>query len=180
MTNNELVKHLRDRIMFLRAALAVIGAGGGTAPSLPGLARVAVDRDNEIAKLEPAGRAVDGPRSETVSPPLTEAAGSPGVGDGERSSPGAEPRDSGARGAEPPAVTDMTTETQKIEIARLEFVLVAGESGSDSLSEEQALLSVDRRCLPACALAVLDGGERTVEYYQWCREQTLQAQAEHG
>jgi hypothetical protein len=51
--------------------------------------------------------------------------------------------------------------------------------GSDPITEENAILQIGREFLPECALVVHDGGEATVEYYEWLLTQTEQAQAEH-
>ena len=63
--------------------------------------------------------------------------------------------------------------------ARLEFVAKAEEVGSYAEAEETAILSVGREFLPACAIAVLDGGEPTAEYWAFLQSETEKAQSEH-
>jgi hypothetical protein len=73
----------------------------------------------------------------------------------------------------------MKTETA-IESARLKFVCLCKEVGSDSISEENAILSVGREFLPPCAIAVLDNrNASSVEYYEWLSSQTMAAQDQH-
>ena len=62
---------------------------------------------------------------------------------------------------------------------RTRYAEVCEAFGTDVLAEEQAILSVGREFLPAEALAVLDGGEPTAEYWGWLAEQTRAAQREH-
>ena len=71
------------------------------------------------------------------------------------------------------------TSRQARRVARLEFVAMAYEVGSDPTVEELAILSVGREFLPTCAIAVLDGGEPTAEYWAFLQSETEQAQAEH-
>lgn len=67
-----------------------------------------------------------------------------------------------------------------VDTARAAYAALCAEYGTDPVTEEQAILSVDRKCLPACALAVLDDpAAASVEYFAWLTEQTSQAQAEH-
>lgn len=66
-----------------------------------------------------------------------------------------------------------------VELARIEFVDFAEECGSTADAEVGALLSIGREFLPPAALAVLDGGSPTVEYYEWLLDQTKTAQAEN-
>ena len=66
-----------------------------------------------------------------------------------------------------------------IEKARTEYSELCRTFGTDKIDEENAILSVGREFLPACAIAVLDGGEATVEYYEWLTLQTQSAQNEH-
>ncbi len=66
-----------------------------------------------------------------------------------------------------------------VELARIEFVDFAEECGSNEAAEVTAILSVGREFLPPEALAVLDGGSPTVEYYEWLLEQVQIAQAEN-
>ena len=63
--------------------------------------------------------------------------------------------------------------------ARLSFVAMAEEVGSYAEAEETAILSVGREFLPPCALAVLDGGEPTAEYWAFLQSETEKAQDEH-
>ena len=63
-----------------------------------------------------------------------------------------------------------------IQSARCTYAAYCTEIGTDAVTEENAILSVGREFLPACALAVLDGDKATVEYYEWLEEQTRQAQ----
>ena len=63
--------------------------------------------------------------------------------------------------------------------ARLEFVAMADAVGSYAEAEETAILSVGREFLPPCAIAVLDGGEPTTEYWAFLQSETEKAQAEH-
>lgn len=65
------------------------------------------------------------------------------------------------------------------ETARLAWLDVVEECGSDPVSEEQSILSIGRDLLPPCAVVVLDGGEPTADYYEWLQSQTEEAQAEH-
>ena len=62
---------------------------------------------------------------------------------------------------------------------RQTFIDCARACGSDPITEEQAILSIDCAFLPPCALAVLDGGEATAEYWAFLIEQVEQAQADH-
>ena len=66
-----------------------------------------------------------------------------------------------------------------ITATRQAFIDCARACGSDPISEEQAILSIDREFLPPCALVVLDGGEPTEDYWAFLISQTEQAQAEH-
>ncbi|HEY5021796.1 MAG TPA: hypothetical protein VII30_04825 [Gemmatimonadaceae bacterium] len=59
----------------------------------------------------------------------------------------------------------------KNESGRLEFFAACEEFGFNPLTEESALLSIGREFLPPSALAVLDGGEATADYYGWLTEQ---------
>lgn len=63
--------------------------------------------------------------------------------------------------------------------ARERFYQAAADAGSDPVSEENAILSIDRAHLPHCAVVVLDGGDASDEYWDFLRAQTEQAQAEH-
>ncbi len=67
----------------------------------------------------------------------------------------------------------------KIQRARCTYAAYCTEIGTDAVTEENAILSIGREFLPACALAVLDGYGATVEYYEWLMGQTRQAQDEH-
>lgn len=67
-----------------------------------------------------------------------------------------------------------------IEKARQLFNDAATECGSDPITEENAILQAGREFLPECAIAVLDGGESTVEYWEWLTEQTREAQAQYN
>ena len=72
------------------------------------------------------------------------------------------------------------TDSAKIESARLAYVALCEGIGSDSVTEETAILSAGREFLPPCAVAVLDDRRRvTVEYYAFLSEETERAQAEH-
>ena len=62
---------------------------------------------------------------------------------------------------------------------RAAFFALCEECGTDPVTEEQAILSVAREFLPPEALAVLDGGEPTLAYWEFLAGQTAQAQAEH-
>ena len=62
---------------------------------------------------------------------------------------------------------------------RQEWLDLVAACGSDPVTEEQAILSVGREFLPACALAVLDGNEPTDDYWLFLFAQTEQAQDEH-
>ncbi len=53
------------------------------------------------------------------------------------------------------------------------------EIGTTVEAEKNALLSIGRDLLPECARAVLDGGEPTADYWDWCLSQTEKAQQEH-
>jgi hypothetical protein len=65
-------------------------------------------------------------------------------------------------------------------IARRAYQEVCRRIGTDAATEENAILSVDPKFLPPCALAVLlDADAATVEYYDWLTGQTETAQAEH-
>jgi hypothetical protein len=66
-----------------------------------------------------------------------------------------------------------------LEQARADWEELVNECGSDTVSEENAILSIGRAFLPECAVVVLDGGEATVEYYLFLSQQTAQAQHEH-
>ena len=63
--------------------------------------------------------------------------------------------------------------------ARLEFFALADAVGSDPIAEETAILSIGREFLPPCAIAVLDGGEPTTEYWAFLQSETERAQREH-
>ena len=62
---------------------------------------------------------------------------------------------------------------------RAAFFALCEECGTDRVAEETAILSVDRKFLPPEALAVVDGGEPTLAYWEFLASQTAQAQAEH-
>lgn len=64
-----------------------------------------------------------------------------------------------------------------VDIARKEYAELCASFGLDAVTEENAILSVGREFLPACALVVRDHtGPTTVEYYEWLTEQTSTAQ----
>jgi len=67
----------------------------------------------------------------------------------------------------------------KTESARAEFAEFARSVGSDHHAEEQAILANDRSILPPCVIAVLDGGEKTEEYWMALQSETARARAEH-
>lgn len=68
----------------------------------------------------------------------------------------------------------------KTEAARLAFAEACKVAGSDTITEENAALSVAREFLPPFALAVLDKtAEPTAEYWEWLQVSTETAQAEH-
>ena len=73
----------------------------------------------------------------------------------------------------------METNTARTESARLEFAEFARSVGSDAHAEETAILKDDRSTLPDCVLAVLDGGEKTEDYWMALQSETERAQAEH-
>jgi hypothetical protein len=64
-------------------------------------------------------------------------------------------------------------------VSRQTFVDLVRSIGSDPIAEEQAILSIAREFLPACALAVIDGAEPTEDYWAFLISQTEQAQEEH-
>lgn len=70
-------------------------------------------------------------------------------------------------------------EEMRIDRAREAFIATVKACGSDPMAEETAILSVGREYLPEFARVVQGGGEATAEYWEWLREQTKQAQAEH-
>ena len=73
-----------------------------------------------------------------------------------------------------------TTTASKIESARLAYVALCEGIGSDSVTEETAILSAGREFLPPCAVAVLDDRDAaSVEYYAFLTEETEKAQADH-
>ena len=73
-----------------------------------------------------------------------------------------------------------TTDSAKIESARLAYVALCEGIGSDSVTEETAILSAGREFLPPCAVAVLDDRDAaSVEYYAFLTEETEKAQDEH-
>ena len=67
-----------------------------------------------------------------------------------------------------------TTTASKIESARLAYVALCEGIGSDSVTEETAILSAGREFLPPCAVDAA-----SVEYYAFLTEETEKAQAEH-
>jgi len=69
--------------------------------------------------------------------------------------------------------------TPEIKIARAAYAAYCNEIGTDIVAEENAILSVGREFLPPHAVAVLDGGEATEEYWTWLHNQTHTAQQEH-
>ena len=66
------------------------------------------------------------------------------------------------------------TDSAKIESARLAYVALCEGIGSDSVTEETAILSAGREFLPPCAVDAA-----SVEYYAFLTEETERAQAEH-
>jgi hypothetical protein len=64
-------------------------------------------------------------------------------------------------------------------VSRQAFAECARAIGLDPIAEEDAILSVGREFLPACALAVLDGSEPTEEYWAFMIAQTTEAHEEH-
>jgi hypothetical protein len=65
-------------------------------------------------------------------------------------------------------------------MVHLAFVNACKAAGTDPIVEENAILSIGREFLPACAIAVLDKtGETSGEYWAWLTKQTEAAQAEH-
>jgi hypothetical protein len=67
-----------------------------------------------------------------------------------------------------------------VTIARRTYRDICRQFGTDAVTEENAILSVDPKLLPPCALAVLlDSDAATVEYYDWLVDQTARSQAEH-
>ena len=77
----------------------------------------------------------------------------------------------------------MTTQkdiaSARAESARTEFAEFARSVGSDHHAEEQSILADDRSILPPCVVAVLDGGEKTEDYWMALQSETGRAQAEH-
>ncbi len=74
---------------------------------------------------------------------------------------------------------ELSVTVDRTETTRLAFVAYTESIGSTCEAEESAILSVGRELLPPCAIAVLDGGEGTEEYYAFLQSQTEQAQNEH-
>lgn len=62
---------------------------------------------------------------------------------------------------------------------RKQYDAICRSYGTSAADEESAILSIGREFLPPCAIAVLDGGEPTAEYWQWMMGQTQTAQDEH-
>ncbi len=73
-----------------------------------------------------------------------------------------------ANNAEPASVAE----------ARAAYAVLCDAIGTDVTAEENAILSIGREFLPPSALAVLDGGPATVEYFEFLTSQTEAAQAE--
>jgi hypothetical protein len=92
----------------------------------------------------------------------------------------ADARRAATAAAERAATERAAANAAKIESARLAYVALCEAIGSDSVTEETAILSAGREFLPPCALAVLDDRAAvSVEYYAFLTEQTEKAQAEH-
>jgi hypothetical protein len=63
---------------------------------------------------------------------------------------------------------------------RAEYSKLCDSIGTDITTEQDAILNaIPREMLPACAVAVIDGGEATGEYWDFLAEQTVIAQNEH-
>ena len=66
---------------------------------------------------------------------------------------------------------------EKIEAARLAFIVIARENGLDPIAEENAILSsfeVDKLPKHAQAVVAIDGSGPSVEYYEWLKKNTLE------
>jgi hypothetical protein len=64
-----------------------------------------------------------------------------------------------------------------VEVARLAYVATFATL-AEAVAYENATLSIGREFLPGFALAVLDGGEDTAEYWAWLTESAEQAEQE--
>lgn len=77
------------------------------------------------------------------------------------------------------ADTLRTIAAKETAAARAAYAAVCLDIGTTIEDETNSILSIGRDLLPPCAVAVLDGGEPTEEYWQFCQEQTEKAQGEH-
>lgn len=60
------------------------------------------------------------------------------------------------------------------------FIEACDAAGSNPIAQENAVLSVGREFLPPHALAVLDGGIATEEYWVWLRGQTTERERDYA